>query len=124
MYKLDLQSRVPIYQQLKSRITELILLGAIEAGDPLPSVRNMARELGVNPNTVSKAYQDLEREGIIYSIGGKGSFISGTDEFGKQARIASLAKLREAAAEGKLSGIPLADALSAVQGVYEEEADK
>ncbi len=124
MYKLDLQSRVPIYQQLKNRITELVLLGVIEAGDPLPSVRNMARELGVNPNTVSKAYQDLEREGVIYSIGGKGSFISGTDEFGKQAREAALGKLREVAAEVKLSGAPLEDALQTVREIYEEEADR
>lgn len=123
MYKLDLQSRIPIYQQLKSRITELILLGAVEAGEPLPSVRTMARDLGVNPNTVSKTYQELEREGIIYSIAGKGSFIAGTDEFGRQAKVAALRHLAEAAGEAKLSGITLPDAGRVLEEVYRRETE-
>ena len=61
MYQLDLHSRAPIYQQLKEKILRLIMAGAIGPGDPLPSVRVMARELGINPNTVAKAYQDLEK---------------------------------------------------------------
>lgn len=79
MYQLDLHSRAPIYQQLKEKILRLIMAGAIGPGDPLPSVRVMARELGINPNTVAKAYQDLEkkrsdlfrsRQGQFYQRGG------------------------------------------------------
>ena len=74
MFKLDTQSRTPIYEQLKAQITELVVIGALEPGSQLPSVRSLARDLGVNPNTVQKAYQDLERDQVIYSVSGKGSF--------------------------------------------------
>ena len=68
MLQLDLQSRQPIYEQLILRLTELISLGVLEADTQLPSVRTLARDLGVNPNTVQKAYQELERRGITYSV--------------------------------------------------------
>lgn len=73
MFKLDTQSRTPIYEQLKAQITELVVIGALEPGSQLPSVRSLARDLGVNPNTVQKAYQDLERDQVIYSVSGKGA---------------------------------------------------
>lgn len=76
MFTLDYKSRLPIYEQLYKDITRRAALGAMEQGEPLPSVRALAQELGVNPNTVQKAYQMLERDGIICSIAGKGSFLS------------------------------------------------
>ena len=63
MIKLDLQSRVPLYEQLQEQIIHLSLMGVLEANEQLPSVRSLAREVGVNPNTVAKAYQELERRG-------------------------------------------------------------
>ena len=76
MIKLDLQSRVPLYEQLQEQIIRLSLMGVLEANEQLPSVRSLAREVGVNPSTVAKAYQELERQGIIYTISGRGSFVS------------------------------------------------
>lgn len=76
MYNIDLQSRTPIYEQLYKKITELILKGELKQNDKLPSVRELAKELGVNPNTVSKAFQNLEHDKIIYSLAGRGSFVS------------------------------------------------
>lgn len=76
MYVIDLQSRTPIYEQLYRKITELILKQQLKSDEQLPSVRALAKELGVNPNTVSKAYQQLERDGIIYSLAGRGSFVA------------------------------------------------
>lgn len=76
MFILDLQSRTPIYEQLYKKIVELILNKTLKAHDQLPSVRVLAKDLGVNPNTVSKAYQQLEHDGFIYSLAGRGSFIS------------------------------------------------
>ena len=76
MFILDLKSRVPIYEQLKNRTLELIMAGVLEQDSQLPSVRSLARDLGVNPNTIQKAYQDMEKEGIIYSVAGKGSFVN------------------------------------------------
>ena len=76
MFVLDYKSRLPIYEQLYHSITRLAALGGLEKNEQLPSVRALAQELGVNPNTVQKAYHMLEHDGVIVSIPGKGSFIS------------------------------------------------
>ncbi len=76
MFSIDLQSRTPIYEQLYKKITELILKGELKPNDKLPSVRELAKLLGVNPNTVSKAFQTLEHDKIIYSLAGRGSFVA------------------------------------------------
>lgn len=76
MYNIDLQSRTPIYEQLYKKVVELILRNELKPNDKLPSVRELAKELGVNPNTVSKAFQLLERDKVIYSLAGRGSFVS------------------------------------------------
>lgn len=86
MFSIDLTSRVPIYEQIYQKIVMLILNGTLAANDQLPSVRILAKSAGVNPNTVSKAYQELERSGVIYSVPGRGSFVSAQnfDEFRKK----------------------------------------
>ena len=71
MFDLDLQSRTPIYEQLYKKTIELIIKGVLKENDQLPSVRSLAKEIGVNPNTVAKAYQELERNKIIYSVSGR-----------------------------------------------------
>ena len=76
MFDLDLQSRTPIYEQLYKKTVELIIKGVLKENEQLPSVRSLAKDLSVNPNTVSKAYQELERNKIIYSVSGRGSFVS------------------------------------------------
>lgn len=76
MFDLDLQSRTPIYEQLYKKTIELIIKGVLKENEQLPSVRSLAKEIGVNPNTVAKAYQELERNKIIYSVSGRGSFIA------------------------------------------------
>ncbi len=76
MISITLNTGVPIYEQLKKTIIENTLLGILEPDEQLPSVRSLSKELGINPNTVQKAYRALESEGIIYSLSGKGSFIS------------------------------------------------
>ena len=120
MYQLDLQSRTPIYQQLKEKILRLIMAGAIGPGDPLPSVRVMARELGINPNTVAKAYQDLEKSGLIYSVAGKGSFISGEETLDRQMTASVLDRFREAVREARSAGVDRQTALALVEEVYKE----
>lgn len=79
MFDIDIQSRTPIYEQLYRRIIGLVVQKQLKKDDKLPSVRELAKELGVNPNTVSKAFQMLERDGVIYSLAGRGSFIKGSD---------------------------------------------
>lgn len=76
MFDIDLQSRVPIYEQLYKKTLELVMKGILQENTQMPSVRSLAKDLGVNPNTVAKAYQELERNGIIYSLTGRGSFVA------------------------------------------------
>ena len=76
MIILDYRDRRPIYEQVISRFQELMLTGALEKDSQLPSVRSLAMELSINPNTIQKAYAELERQGYIYSIKGKGSFVA------------------------------------------------
>ncbi|KYH34002.1 HTH-type transcriptional repressor YtrA [Clostridium tepidiprofundi DSM 19306] len=76
MLKLDLRSRQPIYEQLVEKFKQLIINEVLKADEKLPSVRTLASELTINPNTIQKAYRELEREGYIYSIKGKGSFVT------------------------------------------------
>lgn len=64
----------PIYEQLKEKLRRLILSGAISSNEKLPSVRDLASELSVNPNTIQRAYRELEAEGFIYTVSGRGSF--------------------------------------------------
>ncbi len=120
MFKLDMQSRTPIYEQLKAQITELVVIGALEPGSQLPSVRSLARDLGVNPNTVQKAYQDLERDQVICSVSGKGSFISSHDSSRRKIQLQFLDRLKLAARDVMNSGTPLEEAVKTVQAAYEE----
>ena len=76
MIILDYRDRRPIYEQVISRFQELMMTGALEKDSQLPSVRSLAMELSINPNTIQRAYAELERQGYIYSIKGKGSFVA------------------------------------------------
>jgi len=75
MLKVDPRSSTPIYEQIQLGIKELILKGALQGGEKIPSVREMAGMLTINPNTISKAYGELEREGIIETLRGKGTYV-------------------------------------------------
>lgn len=74
--QIDYKSRIPIYEQIMQNVKNMILAGVWKADDQLPSVRQLAQELGINPNTIQKAYNELEWQGVIYSLRGRGSFVS------------------------------------------------
>lgn len=115
MIKLDLQSRVPLYEQLQEQIIRLSLMGVLEANEQLPSVRSLAREVGVNPNTVAKAYQELERQGIIYTISGRGSFVSPNVLSLQSPRQAALDEVFEALDKALSCGIAPEEVLEQVK---------
>lgn len=79
IFQIDQQSRVPLYEQLKRQVLNLAALGLLQENEQMPSVRQLASDLGINPNTVQKAYRELEREGLIYTLPGRGSFLAATD---------------------------------------------
>ena len=70
------RSKQPIYEQLVEQLRRQLCLGVVKAGQAMPSVRQLATELGINPNTIQKAYRRMEAEGMIVTVPGKGSFIS------------------------------------------------
>lgn len=76
MFELDLRSRKPIYEQLVNKLKDLIINEVLKPDEQLPSVRQLAQELTINPNTIQKAYRELELQGFIYSQKGKGSFVN------------------------------------------------
>ena len=78
MLQLNYRDPRPIYEQVKSEFRRLILSGALPRGEKLPSVRELAGSLAINPNTIQRAYRELEAEGYIFSIAGKGSFAADT----------------------------------------------
>lgn len=83
MLNLNYRDARPIYEQVKDGLRRLMITGAIQEGEKLPSVRNMASSLAINPNTIQRAYEALETEGYVYSVPGKGSFAAphtGVDE--------------------------------------------
>ncbi len=76
MIILDYKDRRPIYEQVIEKMEELMLLGVLGENEPLPSVRNLAMDLSINPNTIQRAYTELERQGYIYTVKGKESFVA------------------------------------------------
>lgn len=77
MIFIDYKDTRPIYEQIIERFKTLILKNVMQPDEQMPSVRSLAMELSINPNTIQKAYAELERQGFIYSVKGRGSFVSG-----------------------------------------------
>ena len=121
MISIDMTGRAPIYEQLCRGICGEIAKGMLREHDRLPAARVLAKDLGINPNTVARAYSMLERDGIIYSVAGKGCFVAEhkgladrkfTDEF--------LLKAREA----RKAGVPKSTLLSIVEEIYNEDGSE
>lgn len=124
MFQIDLKSGDAIYLQLKEQVVRLALAGALESGEQLPSVRVLARELGINPNTVAKAYQELEAEGILCSVAGKGSFLTGNIRVSAAVRQSAKEAFQKAAARAVQAGFmkeELTELLSEAYGKGEEK---
>ncbi|MYL51415.1 GntR family transcriptional regulator [Halobacillus litoralis] len=92
MFELDVRSRKPIYEQLVEKLKQLIINDVLKEDEKLPSVRELAQQLTINPNTIQKAYRELESQGYIYSLKGKGSFVHPS---GKVDNEEELKKVRE-----------------------------
>ncbi|RWZ52202.1 GntR family transcriptional regulator [Halobacillus fulvus] len=92
MFELDVRSRKPIYEQLVEKLKKLIINDVLKEDEKLPSVRELAQQLTINPNTIQKAYRELEAQGYIYSLKGKGSFVHPVE---KSENEEGLKKVRE-----------------------------
>ena len=99
MIQLNYRDARPIYEQVKDGLRHLVVTGALQAGDKLPSVRALASSLAINPNTIQRAYEALEREGYLYTVAGKGSFASPQVDVNAARREGLLKQFDASAAE-------------------------
>lgn len=117
---IDYQNRKPIYEQVVERFQRLILTGAMEPDTQMPSVRALATELAINPNTIQKAYTILEQKGFIYPVKGRGNFVSGNQDLKEQEQTVFFQKLGTLIQEGKELGVSKELCLQKTAEFYEE----
>lgn len=120
MIIIDYKDRRPIYEQVEERFEELILKGGLKPKEQLPSVRNLAIELSINPNTIQRAYMELERKGFIYTVKGRGSFIADTEHLVDIRRNDLLDSVARILKEAKEIGIGKEQVVIKVEEVYKE----
>ena len=110
-------SGVPIYVQIETQVRNAIAAGALKTGQALPSVRKLASDLGINPNTVARAYQELERDGVIATVPGGGTFVAdNTPRLLKSERVRRMQPYaRQIAVEGTQLGLSEREILELVQ---------
>ena len=121
MFLVNPRSKQPLYEQLVEQLRRQIILGGMEAGAAMPSVRQLATELGINPNTIQKAYRRMEEEGMILSIPGKGSFVSDdlADMLTKQ-RENQRSKARQMLQACRETGLTKEEITQMVEEIYKE----
>ena len=115
MFQLDLKSGTPICDQIVSGFIRLKAIGVLRTDDQLPSVRALASKFSVNPNTIQKAYAILESKGIIYSVKGKGSFISDDENSYLAIKEAALSDVAAAAKNALEVGISKKERISVIE---------
>lgn len=107
MILIDYTDRRPIYEQVAEKLADLMLRGILEQNSQLPSVRSLAMDLSINPNTIQRAYTELERQGYIYSVKGRGSFVAENHLIREQKRKKILEETGRLAAEARAAGISM-----------------
>ena len=120
MIIIDYNDKRPIYEQIIERFQTLIINGVMETDEKLPSVRTLAVELSINPNTIQRAYTELEKDGFIYTVKGRGNFVKRDEEFIRKHREKLLAGLEEQARTCMKQGIDRQEHICCIEKVTEE----
>lgn len=120
MIFIDYNDKRPIYEQIIDRFQTLIVNGALEPNMQLPSVRSLAIELSINANTIQRAYSELEREGFIYSVKGRGNFVRDNKSLAEKQKNKMLMDLKSQIEICKAFGIEQEEILSYVSELYTE----
>lgn len=116
MIHLDYRDSRPIYEQVKDGLRRLVVTGIMAPGDKLPSVRTVATQLAINPNTIQRAYGELETEGFVYSVSGRGTFVAEGDTQNTARRQEVMAKMKPMLEELKNLGMSQAELLELWEG--------
>ena len=120
MIYIDTRSSVPIYEQLYGAVSKLTLVGAYAPHDKLPSVRQLAKDFGINPNTVSKAYAMLEADGLTYAVPGKGIFVAEGAQANQKLKNELLAQFESLTTECHHVLIPKETLLALLGKIYDK----
>ena len=122
MIAIDYKNRKPIYEQIVEKFQMLILKEILPSGSQMPSVRSLAVELSINPNTIQKAYTTLEQQGYIYSIKGRGNFVAESTELKEQKKKSFSEKIRQLVMEGIELGISQKECAYMFENCWKEES--
>lgn len=119
MFVVDVMSRVPVYEQIIKQVEEQVLTGILKEGDKLPSVRSFSVKLSINPNTIQKAYTELDRRQLIITVPGKGSFISekAIEVVGANSRE-KMTELNKIIRELALAGVTKEEIINNIEEVF------
>ena len=121
MIIIDYQDRRPLYEQIVEKLQMLIIKGVLEPNSQLPSVRKLAMELSINPNTIQRAYAVLEQQGFIYPVKGRGNFVSPDLKVMKEKKKLYYGELSKLVHQGKAMGITVQEMTEQISKMYEEE---
>lgn len=121
MLQLNYRDARPIYEQVKDELRKLVISGAITPDEKLPSVRGLASSLAINPNTIQRAYEALEREGYVYTVTGRGTFAAPQSDVGAERRSKLLTAFDETARELTFLGVSTAELKARLEQLTKEE---
>lgn len=121
MIVIDYQSRQPIYEQIVERVQMLIIKGILPPDSQMPSVRSLAVELSINPNTIQKAYTILEQQGILYTVKGRGNFVGDSELLIARKKQAVFDELELLVRKGRDLGISKEECIRQMELYWKEE---
>lgn len=126
MFTIDNMSRIPVYEQIVEQTERMLLSGEMKPGDPMPSVRGLAAELGVNPNTIQKAYTELEHRGMTTSVPGRGSFLreDATEQLVAYLNETALPEFKNMLKGMLIAGASKEESLVFIEKILDELADE
>lgn len=123
MIVIDYRDKRPLYEQVAEKIAHLIICGVLESNAKLPSVRSLAVDLSVNPNTIQRAYAQLEQDGYIYTVVGRGNYVTDSQEW-KSGRLQEVSdELRDALRNARDAGLSREEALDLTNEIYQEKKE-
>ncbi len=124
MIHIDYKDKRPIYEQIVEQFRLLILRGVLKKDDPMPSIRALAMEVSINPNTIQKAYQEMERLDYIYTVKGRGSFVKDSEIVVEQAVADIRGQMEKLIESAKDAGLKPDALIGMIEEIAEKEKDK
>ncbi|MDY4711602.1 MAG: GntR family transcriptional regulator [Ruminococcus bromii] len=119
MFQIDFASRIPIYEQICTNIIKLASAGVLKPGDRIPAVRTLATQLGINPNTVAKSFRELENRGYIYSVVGRGSYITEALSENSAAKLLAVDEFKGACENALNFGVNKEELIKIIEDTFE-----